>query len=228
MPEYDENSLLPVSALQHLLFCERQCALIYLEQAWAENQLTAEGKVMHEKAHSGDGERRGDVRSVTGLRIRSFRLGLIGQMDVLECRQQPENGVGVPGLRGLWSMFPVEYKRGRPKAHRADEVQLCAQAICLEEMLGANIPSGALFYGQTRHRHDVPFDAPLRQLTVDAALRLHDLFDAGHTPAPAYDRKKCDACSLIEMCQPRACHPQHSVPEYLRSAIYHSPPSSEI
>jgi CRISPR-associated exonuclease Cas4 len=216
---YLDDQNLPISALQHLLYCERQCALIYLEQVWAENQFTAEGLVLHEKAHAGGGERRGDVRTVTALRIRSRRLGLIGQMDVLECRLQEDMGVAVPGLRGLWSLFPVEYKRGRPKGHRADEVQLCAQALCLEEMLGAAIPAGALFYGQTRHRHDVTFDDELRQLTIDSACRLHALFDAGLTPPAEYDRRKCDACSLVEICQPNCCSPQHSVAMYLQSSV---------
>jgi CRISPR-associated exonuclease Cas4 len=183
--------LLPISALQHLLYCERQCALIHVEQVWAENRFTAEGNVMHEKAHDGPDELKAGVRIVRGLAVKSEVLGLSGQCDVVE-------------FAADGSVLPVEYKRGKPKAHQADEVQLCAQALSLEEMLGAAIHEGRIFYGQTRRRMDVIFDAELRELTVETARRLHELIESRGTPPAVYEERKCDACSLIELCMPQA------------------------
>ena len=139
---YTEDDLLPISGLQHLLFCERQCALIHLEQVWAENRLTVEGKNMHDRVHEREAESRPGIRIVRALRLRSLRLGLTGMADVVEFHL--DSGVRSQGLP-----FPVEYKRGKPKADYSDSVQLCAQAICLEEMLSCTIPAGALFYGTT-------------------------------------------------------------------------------
>lgn len=184
-------ALLPISALQHLLYCERQCALIHLEQVWADNQFTVEGNVMHEKAHDGPDETRAGVRLVRGLPVKSAVLGLSGQCDVVEFHA---DGV----------VLPIEYKRGKPKAHRADEVQLCAQAMCLEEMLGTNIPEGRLYYGQTRRRLDVVFDASLRALTADTARRLREMIASLRTPPAVYEERKCEACSLKELCMPQA------------------------
>ena len=129
---FTEDNLLPISALQHLLFCERQCALIHLERAWQENRLTAEGRIMHERVHEGGDETRRDVRIVRGLRLRSLALGLVGIADVVEFHRAAD-GVAVPESAGTWRPFPVEYKRGRPKSEPWDAVQLCAQALCLEE-----------------------------------------------------------------------------------------------
>ena len=150
---YSEDELLPLSALQHLLFCERQCALIHIEQAWSENLFTAEGRIMHERVDSGGRESRGAVRLAYGLALHSFRLGLAGKADVVEFHRDGA---------GNWQPFPVEHKRGRAKKENWDRVQLCAQAICLEEMLGTAVPAGALFYGKSRRRQDVVFDAELR------------------------------------------------------------------
>ncbi len=183
------------------MFCERQCALIHIEQVWTENRFTAEGRVMHERAHDGGSESRGGVRTARGLRIRSLRLGLIGQADVVEF---PKGG----------PPYPVEYKRGKPKANRCDEVQLCAQAICLEEMLEVDIPGGALFYGQPKRRTDVLFDEELRKLTENTAARLHELLACGATP-PAVYSKKCDSCSLYEVCRPKTAGAGKSARRYL-------------
>lgn len=217
----EEEDLLPISALQHLLFCERQCALIHLERIWAENPLTLEGRHLHERVDEGPGESRGDLRITRSLPLRSFRLGLAGRADVVELHRVPEDaapdqGAVLPDLPGRWQPFPVEYKRGRPKQHRADEVQLCAQALCLEEMLGVSIPSGALFYGQTRRRLDIPFDASLRATTEQAAARLHQMFASGQTPPPVRE-PKCDQCSLLEICMPAA--PGRSARQYLDRAL---------
>lgn len=211
---FPEDDLLPVSALQHLLFCERQCALIHLEQIWVENPLTVEGRHLHEQADSGFRESRGDLRIARGLPLRSLRLGLSGRADVVEFHRLPdgEPGAALPGVAGSWRPFPVEYKRGKPKSHRADEVQLCAQALCLEEMLGAAVPAGALFYGQTRHRVDISFGPDLRQLTAETAARLHSLIASGITPMPVRE-PKCDRCSLLEVCMPAA--PAGSARRYL-------------
>ncbi|MFH0953237.1 MAG: CRISPR-associated protein Cas4 [Verrucomicrobiota bacterium] len=206
---YTEDQLLPVSALQHLLFCERQCALIHVEGAWAENRLTVEGRGLHARVHEADDETRGDVRTVRGLRLRSLRLGLVGQADVVEFHRQPD---------GSQEAFPVEYKRGRPKVDICDEVQLCAQALCLEEMLGVEIPDGAIFYGQPRRRHDVVLTAALRAQTESAARRLHELLDAGLTPRAAYE-DKCDNCSLLELCMPKVAGRCKSAGQYLDEVL---------
>jgi len=193
MPE-----LLPISALQHLLFCERQCALIHIEQAWAENQFTAEGNVLHERAHDGPDETRPGVRITRGLPVHSVSLGLSGQCDVVEFHDDTGNGRAI---------VPVEYKRGKPKSHRADEVQLCAQALCLEEMLGHPVPSGALYYGERRRRTSLPFDEALRAFTRETAARLHSLIEAQRTP-PAIKEKKCEHCSLLPICMPAIFGPK--------------------
>ncbi len=176
----DENDLLPLSALQHLMFCERQCALIHLEQAWAENRYTAEGRAMHDRVHESDAEQRGNVRIARGLRIRSLDLGLIGQADVVEFHRSASGGE---------QPFPVEFKRGRPKPNECDEIQLCAQALCLEEMLGVTVPEGAIFYGKPRRRYPVTFNPSLRSLTQQTAGRLHQLVADGVTPPAVYEKK---------------------------------------
>ncbi len=215
---FTEDDLLPLSGLQHLLFCERQAALIHLEQIWVDNALTVEGTHLHERADRGADESRGDLRVVRSLPLRSARLGLSGKADVVELRRfgPGEGGVQaaapLPGLQGLWRPFPIEYKRGRPKSHRADEVQLCAQGICLEEMLAIEVPAGALFYGQPRRRMDVLFDHGLRQLTEAAAARFHELVGRGITPMPVRE-PKCDRCSLLDVCLPGA--PASSAQRYL-------------
>jgi CRISPR-associated exonuclease Cas4 len=215
---YDEDDLLPLSALQHLVFCERQAALIHIERVWADNPLTVEGSHLHERADTGESESRGDVRIARSLPLRCLRLGLSGKSDVVEFHRtagedpDPTASSEVPGLSGLWRPFPIEYKRGKPKLHRADEVQLCAQALCLEEMLGVAVPAGALFYGQTRRRLDVRFDRDLRSTTEEAAQRMHRLMASGRTPPPVRE-PKCDQCSLFDLCLPDA--PAHSARAYI-------------
>lgn len=190
---FAEADLLPLSALQHLVFCERQCALIHVERQWMENRYTAEGRVLHERPDRGADEERRGVRIARGLALRSLRLGLVGRADVVEFR---DLGDGAPQ-----QVFPIEYKRGRPKANHCDEVQLCAQALCLEEMLGVEISSGALFYGKRRRRTAVPFDRDLRERTEAAARRLHEILRSGETPPPVADAR-CKSCSLRPVCLP--------------------------
>lgn len=210
---FDDDALLPISALQHLLFCERQCALIHIERVWVENRLTAEGRIMHQKAHDGPDEARGGVRIARGLPLRCARLGLVGVADVVEFHPPVEAGKRRP--------FPVEYKRGKPKSHDADRVQLCAQALCLEEMFAVSIPAGALFYGQTRRRREVPFDDALRELTEQTAGRLHALIGAGVTPR-AVREPKCDNCSLLPVCLPDALAAKRTAGVYFEGALARS------
>lgn len=206
---YTEDELIPLSALQHYVFCERQCALIHIEQIWEENKLTAEGRIMHERVHEVESESRGDVRIERGVPLRSLRLGLIGKADVVEFHK-------VEG--GLWQPFPVEYKHGKPKPDRCDEVQLCAQAMCLEEMMEFEVIRGALFYGKTRHRHDVTFDTDLRKETADISERAIKLIASGLTPKPVFS-KKCKQCSLIEFCMPKSVGRSRAVEHYLAGAF---------
>jgi CRISPR-associated exonuclease Cas4 len=200
-----EDDLLPLSALQHLAFCERQCALIHIEQQWSENLFTAQGRVLHEKVHSETAERRRDVRVEYGMSLRSLRLGLIGKADVIEFHRMPDDGI--------WQPFPVEYKRGRKKLDNRDNVQLCAQALCLEEMLKVVIPGGAIYYGKERRRTDVAFDGALREETAETARRLRRLIESGKTPPPVYE-EKCDTCSLLGICLPRTLEKGKSVTRY--------------
>jgi len=227
---YDEDDLLPISALQHLAFCERQWALMYLECVWAENPLTVEGRHLHEQADEPHTEVRGDLRIAHGLRLRCLRLGLTGKADVVEFHRLLDVeqgsvgesvvpfGVQLQDVPGLWRPVPVEYKHGRPKPDRCDEVQLCGQALCLEEMLQVSIPAGAIFYGTPRRRYDVNFDAELRSETESLAARLHEMTGQRKTPPPKYD-KKCKSCSLLYFCLPRATTAGRSVKEFLSSAI---------
>lgn len=222
---YAEEDLLPISGLQHLAFCERQWGLIHLEQAWSENVLTAEGRVLHEKAHDGQTESRGDTRIARSMRLRSLRLGLAGVADVVEFQRleptsaatpagPPPTAIRLAGCKGLWRPFPVEYKRGRPKAGDFDKIQLCAQTLCLEEMLACSILMGALFYGQPHKRTDVPIDKALRRKTEYLAERMHAIFSTGITPAGIYE-KKCKSCSLLEICRPEKIKASHSAHLFL-------------
>jgi CRISPR-associated exonuclease Cas4 len=215
---FDEDDLLPISALQHLAFCERQCALIHLEGIWQESRLTAEGRGLHDRAHAADVEVRPGVRIVRGLRLRSMRLGLTGQADVVEFQSaEARDSVQLPGVQGWWRPYPVEYKRGRPKANRCDEIQLCAQAMCLEEMLQVSIAEGALYYGTPRRRTGVKFGLGLREETQRMAARLREMIASGRTPAAVLE-PKCRQCSLIEICMPGATDGSRSVAQYLRRA----------
>lgn len=206
---YSEDDLIQLSALQHFVFCRRQCALIHIEQVWAENKLTAEGRIMHEHVHEEGNESRGDVRIEHGVALRSLKLGLIGKADVVEFHRQADNS---------WQPFPVEYKHGKPKPDDSDKVQLCAQAICLEEMLNTDISCGAIFYGKTRRRLDVAFDDTLRQETEAAARKTHELIEAGLTPKPVY-AKRCESCSLMAECMPKTIQKKRSVENYLKRML---------
>ncbi|MEJ1978448.1 MAG: CRISPR-associated protein Cas4 [Acetobacteraceae bacterium] len=203
-----EDAMVAVSALQHYLFCPRQCALIHVEQSWAEDGATAEGRLLHERVDSGKPDRRAGVRTVRDLSIRSLALGVTGKADAVELR----------GRGADLRPYPVEYKRGRPKAHRADEVQLCAQAICLEEMFAVPVPEGALFYGETKRRMVVAFDADLRALTAVIAAEVRQMIAENRTPPPVY-QPACHKCSLEALCSPKRLEKPPSVARWLASQI---------
>jgi CRISPR-associated exonuclease Cas4 len=189
-----DDDLIPLSALQHAVYCLRQAALIHLERLWAENRFTAEGKVLHLSTHEPGTRHARGVRRVTALPLVSRRLGIAGVADLVEF---------LADTRGETPQ-PVEFKRGKVKLHRADEVQLCAQGLCLEEMTGRPVPEGALFYAETKRRVAVRFDAELRTLTEATATRLREVFATRRTPPAEYRADRCRACSLIDLCRPKA------------------------
>jgi CRISPR-associated exonuclease Cas4 len=208
--DHYEEDFIPLSALQHFLYCPRQCALIHVEGQWSENLYTAEGQILHSRTDEYRSEQRRGVRTVSGIPIRSRELGVTGKTDVVEFHADE---------KGREIIFPVEYKRGKPKKHEADEVQLCAQALCLEEMLDAEISEGALFYGSNRRRHGVAFGRSLRELTKDTAYRTRALIASGTTPPPSYSDKLCSQCSLLTVCNPKPLSSVRSVKDWLKGQI---------
>lgn len=214
---FTEDELLQVSALQHLAFCPRQWALIHLEGQWSDNLLTAEGSLAHENAHQELTEVRGNLRIAHALRIRSLRLGLVGQVDVVEFHKvkSRDQGILLSDIPGFWQPAIIEYKRGRPKIGHEDEVQLCAQALCLEEMWGVSFSTASFFYGLPRRRYEVALDAELRGETERLVTLLHELTLSGKTPAPEYQRR-CRNCSLLNICLPEAVRKRKSVAGYLK------------
>ena len=208
MTLYIEDELLPLSALQHILFCKRQCALIHIEQLWVENKFTAEGRIMHERVDRGDQSDKGRMKIEYSLPLKSSVLGVTGKADVVEFHLKE-------GLEKLWIPFPVEYKRGKPKKNLSDKVQLCAQALCLEEMVCVKVEKGALFYGKTRRRLDVVFDENLREFTMRTSEELHDMIASGITPMPHYT-KNCDTCSFLNLCIPKTIGKKRNVLSWIR------------
>lgn len=199
----------PLSALQHYLYCPRQCALIHVEREWAESFSTAEGRALHEKAHSGQGESRPGVRITRGLEVASTAHSLHGVCDVVEIHRDGR-------------IVPIEYKRGRPKAHRADEIQLCGQALCLEATFGlteGRIAEGFLFYGKNQRRTAVPLDASLRALTLRVTEAVRKMLDTCQTPPAEYSPKLCDTCSLIDLCQPQAQRLRRGTTQWFNRAL---------
>jgi len=211
---YEESDLLPISALQHLSHCKRRCALTHIEQSWEENRFTAEGNIFHEHVHEQGSESRVNIRIVRGLRLRSLELGLSGIADVIEFHFDP-HGCTVPSLNGTWRVYPVEYKRGTAKFEHAYEIQLCAQTLCLNEMLNTEINSGALYFGAHHKRKEIHFTEELVMETKKLAVLLHDLIQKGITPPPVYD-KKCTSCSLSNICMPKL-NKKMRVDKYLNS-----------
>ena len=207
-----DDDLLPISALQHLEFCPRRCALVHVEGLWSDNAQTAEGRALHRRVHEVPSEYVAGVRVARGLRLASRRLRLFGVADVVEfrpaCEARPLDdssapaAVALPGLPGFWRPYPVEYKRGRRKPEMSYFVQLCAQALCLEEMLGGSVAAGALYHGKSRRRQEVSFDDGLRRRTESRARELHELLRTARTPPPE-PGAKCRYCSLAGQCVPK-------------------------
>ncbi|MGI6004699.1 MAG: CRISPR-associated protein Cas4 [Christensenellales bacterium] len=221
MAEYKEEEFLPLSGIQHFCFCRRQWALIHIEQQWQENLLTAQGRLLHEKAHEGLREKRGDMLIVRALPVFSATLGIRGVCDVVELHRSAD-GVPLAGHSGTFLPVPVEYKRGSPKKDEIDAVQLCAQAICLEEMLCCTIKQGFLFYGETRRRSPVAFDASLRENVRALLLEMHELYRRRHTPK-VKPSKACKACSLYDLCMPKLSQ-KNSVQAYINDQLKEEEP----
>ena len=218
---YAEEEFLLLSGLQHFKFCRRQWALIHLEQQWAENYRTVDGELMHSNAHDADfRESRGDLIITRGVSVFSPTLGVSGQCDVLEYRRG-DAGIPIRGKEGLWQPFPVEYKRGSPREDTGDVLQLCGQAMCLEEMLCCAIPEGALYYGEIRRRVPVAFTEELREEVRQMLAQMHELYHRGHTPK-VKPTKSCNACSLKELCLPKLMK-SRSVSDYLKKAMEEAP-----
>ena len=214
---YTEDEFLLISGIQHFSFCRRQWALIHMEQLWKENLRTVEGKIVHERCHDeGFTEKRKDLLTTRGMRVFSRTLGAVGQCDVVEFHRKAD-GVRLFGQEGAWQAVPVEYKRGKPKTEDCDRLQLAAQAMCLEEMLGGEVPRAYLFYDEIRRREEVEITEVLRQEAQDVFREMHDYARHGHTPK-AKPKKQCQSCSMKELCLPRL--PKLlSVDEYYRRAL---------
>lgn len=224
---YQDDEMVMISALQHYQFCPRQCALIHVEQQWQENYLTAAGKVMHKRVDTQASSTRHDIHYAASLRIFSRRYGLIGIADMVEFHRTANeyDGTGVrvaihlKGLSNFWKPFPVEYKHGSPKVDEMDRIQLCAQALCIEEMLDIKVADGAIFYGRTHQRENVIFSEGMRKKVLDISRKIHSMISAGETPAPHYCRS-CRACSMADLCLPE--QKQKSVNEWLQRQIEES------
>ena len=217
---YSDDELLALSLLQHIVFCERQCALMCNEQLWSDNQLTVSGSQLHRRVH-GDAprrEKRGDDIVVRELLLCSHSLGVTGKADVVEFHRVSSDGVPIEGYDGQWQPYPVEYKHGKPKVDDCDRVQLCAQAICLEEMLGVCISEGAIFYGKVQKREQVILSDELRSLTSSSARRLHEMLRSGENP-PATRHEGCDQCSIIGFCMPDVMRNRHKASEFMKAAL---------
>lgn len=225
MTEYTQDDLLPLSGIQHFLFCRRQWALIHVEQQWKENALTAEGRIMHKRVDDPFfTETRNGVVTARSVPVASYRLGLSGVCDVVEFKTSPQpspktgEGVQLPNREGLYLPSPIEYKRGREKHDHSDETQLCAQAMCLEEMLSTEIPRGYLFYGETRHRVEIEFTAELRTLVQDMSAEMHNYFSRGYTPK-VKTHKGCRSCSLADVCLPELQGKVIAASRYIKQQI---------
>jgi CRISPR-associated exonuclease Cas4 len=215
--EYTEDKYLLLSGIQHFAFCRRQWALIHIEQQWMENVRTFEGKVMHEKAHDVEfSEKRGGVLTVRGMKVASRMLGISGECDVVEFHKSME-GIPIHGREGLFQVIPIEYKRGAPKQHDADRLQLAAQAMCLEEMLFADIRQGYLYYGETRRRVEVLVDEEIRKNVRNMLSEMHMYYERGHTPK-VKTGKFCAQCSLREICMPVLCE-NRSAARYIDNVL---------
>ncbi len=215
--EYQEDDYLMISGIQHFQFCRRQWALIHIEQQWEDNVHTAIGELMHKKAHDPYlTEKRKGVLVIRALPVSSRSLGLSGECDVVEFHQADE-GVKLHGHRGFYQIYPIEYKKGRPKSTEEDILQVAAQTMCLEEMFSAKIDEAALFYGEIRRREEIAITEELRQQVRNMAEEMHRYYERRYTPK-VRSGKKCNACSLKDICVPRL-EKVSSVKAYLNVAL---------
>lgn len=217
MTYYSEDDYLQLSGIQHFAFCKRQWALAYIELQWVDNLRTVEGEILHKNAHDKSScEKRGDLLISRGMPIHSRTLGISGECDVVEFRQD-DNGIKLHGRDGLYTVVPVEYKRGEPKENDVDALQLTAQAFCLEEMLCCRIQKGYVYYGETRHRLCVEFTNELRKKVADIFTEMHQMYERRHTPKVKRS-KSCNACSLKDICLPVLCKGK-SAGDYIRTYL---------
>lgn len=218
--KYHDDDLLALSGIQHFAFCPRQWALIHIEKQWSENLRTVEGKQLHERVDNPDFfEARGSVLTARSVPLSSYSLGFYGVSDIVEFHAADEGGITIAGRKGKWLPVPIEYKRGSPKKDIIDEVQLCTQAMCLEEMLCTSIDYGYIFYGETKHRTKVLFDGELRKQVVKFSEQMHDLFSKQYTPKATKKDKSCRACSLVDVCVPKLGTKQASVSNYIKKYL---------
>ena len=217
MKEYSEEEYLMLSGIQHYAFCKRQWALIHIENQWSDNIRTIEGNILHEKTHDNSIiEKRGNVIISRGMPIVSRQLGISGICDVVEFHKDV-NGVNICGREELYKVYPVEYKKGKPKTTDVDIMQLTAQAMCLEEMLCCEVEKGYLYYGETRHRETIKINCEYKNKVIDLVKEMHSLFEKKHTPK-VRRTKACNACSLKDICLPVLLK-KKSVREYILRAI---------
>lgn len=215
---YKEEEYLQLSGIQHFAFCRRQWALIHVESQWKDNLHTTEGNILHERAHDiSIREKRNNIISMRNLSVSSAILGISGQCDIVEYHKVENDGITLAGYDGIWRPFPIEYKRGSPKETNVDKLQLCAQAMCLEEMLCCGISEGALYYGETRHREEVPLSEELRSEVKQMTEEMHSMLAKGHTPK-AKITKSCKACSLNDICVPELSKTS-TVATYIRNVL---------
>ena len=211
---YTDDELLSLSGIQHFCFCKRQWALIHVEQQWSENLRTAEGHIIHERVDDPFfNESRGNNVITRAVPVVSYSLGLTGIADVIEYTRS-DAGIPIPDHDGLWLMRPVEYKRGKPKIDERDEVQLCAQVMCLEEMFGVMINEADFFYNEIRRRQHLKITNALRNLVSSLANEMHEVFRNGITPE-AESGKHCSLCSLIDICIPKLTKKKSPVKNYI-------------
>ena len=218
--KYDHDDLLSLSGIQHFAYCIRQWALIHIEKQWIENLRTVEGKQLHERANNPNFfEARGKILTARSVPLCSYTLGFYGVSDVVEFHAVKQKGIILKGYEGKWQPIPVEYKRGKPKKDIIDKVQLCAQAICLEEMLTTNIEYGYLFYGQTKQRNKILFDIELRNQVKKLSQEMHSLFDKQITPKALKTGKSCKFCSLYTICIPKLTNKRVNVNNYIKEYL---------
>jgi len=207
---YDDENLIALSCIQHYAYCKRQCSLIHIEGIWIENVFTAEGRIMHEKVHEENSKTAGGVKTETSVPVRSYVLGFIGKADVIEyCKND----------KGEKLVTPIEYKRGKSKLDNCDRIQLCAQAICLEEMMNCKIKKGFIFYGKTRRREEIVFVDELRKETIKLAEEIHEFIKAGVTSKAEYEENKCDRCSFLSYCMPKSMQKAVPADKYLQEEV---------